>query len=56
MNDQMQSNRMIDSGKRAIHDENQEEVRQINEWLWDLMPAAQQVSDEMRIYTNIVAT
>src|ERR1700722_16479630 len=37
MNDQMQSNRMIDSGKRAIHDENQEEVRQINEWLWDLM-------------------
>jgi hypothetical protein len=31
-----------------------DEVRQINERLWDLMPAEEQASEELRVYTGII--
>ena len=54
MNDQQQANQCIDNGKRAKDSEAWDELRQINDRLWDLMPAAEQVSDELRVYTGIV--
>lgn len=54
MNDQIQASQLIESGKRAAAREDVEELRQINGRLWDLMPAQEQASDEMRAYTGIV--
>ena len=54
MNDQIQASQLIESGKRAAAREDVEELRQINGRLWDLMPAKEQASDEMRAYTGIV--
>ena len=54
MNDQIQASQLIESGKRASAREDVEELRQINGRLWDLMPAKEQASDEMRAYTGIV--
>lgn len=54
MNDQIQASQLIDSGKRAAAREDVEELRLINGRLWDLMPAKEQASDEMRAYTGIV--
>ena len=54
LNDQIQASQLIESGKRAVAREDVEELRQINGRLWDLMPAKEQASDEMRAYTGIV--
>ena len=54
MNDQIQASQLIDSGKRAAARGDIEELRLINGRLWDLMPAREQASDEMRAYTGIV--
>jgi molecular chaperone DnaK len=54
MNDQIQASQLIDSGKRASAREDVEELRIINGRLWDLMPAKEQASDEMRPYTGII--
>ncbi len=54
MNDQIQASQLIDSGKRAAARGDIEGLRLINGRLWDLMPANEQASDEMRAYTGIV--
>lgn len=55
MNDQVQAKQLIENGKRAVDGEAWDEVRQINERLWDLMPEEEQASEESRVYiTNIV--
>jgi hypothetical protein len=54
MNDQIQASQLIESGKRAAAREDVAELRQINGRLWDLMPAKEQASDEMRVFTGIV--
>ena len=54
MNDQVQANSLIDSGKRAVEREAWDELRQINERLWNLMPTEEQASEELRVYTGIV--
>lgn len=54
MNDQIQASQLIEIGKRAIAKDDIDGLQQINARLWDLMPAAEQASDEMRAYTGIV--
>lgn len=54
MNDQIQASQLIESGKRAAAREDIDELRQINGRLWDLMPAKEQASEEMRAFTGIV--
>ena len=54
MNDQIQATQLIESGKRAIDRDDVDTLRQINARLWDLMPATEKTSEEMRAYTGIV--
>jgi molecular chaperone DnaK len=54
MNDQVQAKQLVENGKRAVAGEAWDDVRQINERLWDLMPAEEQASEELRVYTGIV--
>ena len=54
MNDQIQASQLIENGRRAVDREDLDMLRQINARLWDLMPANDQASDEMRAYTGIV--
>jgi molecular chaperone DnaK len=54
MNDQIQATQLVDSGKRAIAREDWEELRQIVNRLWDLLPADQQNNDDMRMFTGLV--
>jgi len=54
MNDQIQATQLIENGKRAIQRDDVEALQQINSRLWDLMPAVDKASDEMRPYTGIV--
>jgi molecular chaperone DnaK len=54
MNDQQQATQCIESGRLAIDKQTWDELRRINDRLWDLMPATEQASEEMRIYTGIV--
>lgn len=54
LNDQIQVSQLIETGKRAMEREDLEGLRQVNGRLWDLMPATEKASDEMRAYTGIV--
>lgn len=54
MNDQIQASQLIENGKRAMERDDIEGLRQINTRLWDLMPATEQASDEMRAFTGII--
>jgi len=54
MNDQIQATQLIENGKRAIENDDIEALQQINSRLWDLMPATDKASDEMRAYTGIL--
>jgi molecular chaperone DnaK len=54
MNDQIQASQLIESGKRAIADDDIDGLQTVNSRLWDLMPDTEQESDEMRPYTGIV--
>lgn len=54
MNDQIQATQLIENGKRAIQRDDVEALQQINSRLWDLMPAVDKASDEMRAYTGII--
>jgi molecular chaperone DnaK len=54
MNDQVQGKQLIEGGRLAISREAWDDLRQINGRLWDLMPAEEQASEEMRAYTGIV--
>lgn len=54
MNDQIQAAQLIENGKRAADRDDLDGLRQINARLWDLMPATEKTSDEMRAYTGIV--
>lgn len=54
MNDQIQASQLIESGRRAYERDDVDALRQINTRLWELMPAQEQASEEMRAYTGIV--
>jgi len=54
MNDQIQASQLIENGKRAIDRDDIESLQQINSRLWDLMPATEKASDEMRAFTGII--
>jgi len=54
MNDQIQASQLIENGKRAIERDDIESLRQISNRLWDLMPATEKASDEMRAFTGII--
>ncbi|ARV17814.1 Chaperone protein DnaK [Curvibacter sp. AEP1-3] len=54
MNDQIQASQLIDSGRRAVAQDDIDELRKINGRLWDLMPATVKASDDMRAFTGIV--
>jgi hypothetical protein len=54
MNDQIQATRLFDSGKRAATGDDWEELRTIVGRLWDLVPAEQQASEDMRLFTGLV--
>jgi molecular chaperone DnaK len=54
MNDQIQATQLIENGKRAIQRDDIDALQQINARLWDLMPAKDKASDEMRAYTGII--
>ena len=54
MNDQIQVSQLVESGRRAFEREDVDTLRQINARLWDLMPAQEQASEEMRASTGSV--
>lgn len=54
MNDQIQASQLIENGKRAIDRDDIESLQKINNRLWDLMPATEKASDEMRAFTGII--
>lgn len=54
MNDQIQASQLIENGRRAIERDDVESLQQINSRLWDLMPATEKASDEMRAFTGII--
>lgn len=54
MNDEGLASQLIENGKRAIASDDTEALRAINGRLFNLMPAAEQESDEMRAFTGII--
>ncbi|MEX3901076.1 Hsp70 family protein [Paraburkholderia sp. BR10954] len=54
MNDQIQATQLTESAKRAIAREDWDDLRQINDRLWDLLPANQHESEDMRMFTGLV--
>ncbi|MGF6871442.1 Hsp70 family protein [Paraburkholderia sp. MM5477-R1] len=54
MNDQIQATQLAESGKRAIAQEDWDDLRQIVGRLWDLVPADQQSGEDMRMLTGLV--
>ncbi len=54
MNDEVLASQLIDSGKRAVASDDVEALRTINGRLINLLPAADQASDEMRAFTGII--
>lgn len=54
MNDQTQTNQLIDNGKRQIGAESWDDLRIIISRLWDLMPETERDSGEYRAFTGIV--
>lgn len=54
MNDEVQASRLIDAGKRAVVEEDWEEVRALCGRLWDLLPEEQQAEKDMRVFTGLV--
>jgi molecular chaperone DnaK len=53
-NDQIQAKNLIENGKRHITEESWDDLRQVNGRLWDLMPATEKESEELRPFTGIV--
>lgn len=54
MNDQIQASQLVDHGKRAVAREDWEELRTVIGRMWGLMPAEQQNSQDMRMFTGLV--
>ena len=54
MNDQIQATQLAESGKRAIAREDWDELRQIVNRLWDLIPTEQKNAEDMRMFTGLV--
>lgn len=54
MNDQVQAKQLFENGKRLIEQESWDDLRIVNSRLWDLMPAQEQDSEEMRHFTGII--
>jgi molecular chaperone DnaK len=54
MNDQTQAKQLVEAGKRHIEARSWDEVRVVNDRLWDLLPNDQKESDDMYHYTGIV--
>ncbi len=54
MNDQVQAKQLIEVGRRHIASQDWDDLKQVNQRLWSLMPDSEKESDEMRLYTGIV--
>ena len=54
MNDQIQATQMVEAGKRAISNEDWDEVRVVIGRLWTLVPAEEQAAEDMRMFTGLV--
>lgn len=54
MNHQIRSTQLIKNRKRAIDRDDIEALPQINSRLWDLTPATENTSEEMRAYAGIL--
>ena len=54
MNDQVQAKQLFENGKRLIEQESWDDLRIVNSRLWELMPAQEQDSEEMRHFTGII--
>jgi len=54
MNDQVQAKQLFENGKRLIDQESWDDLRIVNSRLWELMPAREQASEEMRHFTGII--
>jgi molecular chaperone DnaK len=54
MNDQVQAKQLFEIGKRHVADKAWDDLRQVNDRLWDLLPGDEREADEMRLYTEIV--
>ncbi|ANB73629.1 hypothetical protein AYM40_15635 [Paraburkholderia phytofirmans OLGA172] len=54
MNDQIQATQLAENGKRAIAQEDWDNLRQICGRLWDLVPSEQQNAEDMRMFTGLV--
>lgn len=54
MNDQVQAKQLIEVGRSHIASQDWDDLKQVNQRLWALMPDEEKESDEMRLYTGIV--
>lgn len=54
MNDQVQAKQLIEVGRSHIASQDWDNLKEVNQRLWSLMPDKEKESDEMRLYTGIV--
>lgn len=54
MNDQVQAKQIIEVGRSHIASQDWDNLKEVNQRLWSLMPDKERESDEMRLYTGIV--
>jgi molecular chaperone DnaK len=54
MNDQVQAKQIIEVGRSHIASQDWDNLKEVNQRLWSLMPDKEKESDEMRLYTGIV--
>lgn len=54
MNDQAQANQFIEAGRRHIASQDWDDLKQVDQRLWSLMPDNEKESDDMRLYTGII--
>lgn len=54
MNDQTQAKQLLEAGKRHIESIAWDDLRVVNDRLWDLLPNDQKESDDRYHYTGII--
>ena len=54
MNDPIQAKQLIEVGRSHIASQDWDNLKEVNQRLWSLMPDKEKESDEMRLYTGIV--
>lgn len=54
MNDHLQAKQLIEAGKRHISGQAWDDLKMVNNRLWDLMPQDVRESEDLRLYTGII--